>query len=107
MRKKDIRNLKYLGTLEGRLSNLENALQSHQDCQKPVENTIPPSQPNTEVKEDFNAVQMTEVKNTESSTESQSEIAPEASCDPSNVSIDTVQLSHVQVQVLPSRRPNF
>ena len=40
-------------------------------------------------------VQKTQVKDTESSTESQSEIVPEASCDPSNVSIDTVQLSHV------------
>merc|ERR1711984_15562 len=94
-RKKDLRTLKYFGTLEERLSSVEKALQSQQDCQNHVENTIPPSQPNTKVNQDFIAVQKTEDKNTESSTEQQSEIVPEASCDPSNVSIDTVQLSHV------------
>ena len=77
------------------MSSVEKALQSQQDCQNHVENTIPPSQPNTKVNQDFIAVQKTEDKNTESSTEPQLEIIPEASCDPSNVSIDTVQLLHI------------
>merc|ERR1711984_2006 len=94
-RKKDLRTLKYFSTFEERLSSVEKAFQSQQVCQNHVENTIPPNQPNTKVNQDFIAVQKTEDKNTESSTEQQSELVPEASCDPSNVSIDTVQLSHV------------
>ena len=74
---------------------MEKALQSQQVCQNHVENTIPPNQTNTMVSQDFIAVQKTEDKETESSTEQQSEIVPEASCGPSNVSIDTIQLSHV------------
>ena len=74
---------------------MESALKSHQDCQKPVVNNIPPNQPNKEVKEDLNAVQKTQVKDTESSTEPQPETVPEASPAQSNVSIDMIQLSHV------------
>merc|ERR1712030_163093 len=81
-RKKDLRTLKYFGTFEERLSSVEKALQSQQVCQNHVENTIPPNQTNTKVSQDFIAVQKTEDKETESSTEQQSEIVPEASCGP-------------------------
>merc|ERR1712030_140663 len=71
-RKKDLRTLKYFGTFEERLSSVEKALQSQQVCQNHVENTIPPNQTNTKVSQDFIAVQKTEDKETESSTEQQS-----------------------------------
>ena len=94
-KKKELRTLKYFGTFEERLSSMEKALQSNQVGQDHVENIIPPNQTNTMVSQDFIGVQKTEDKETESSTEQQSEIVPEASSGPSIVSIDTTQLSHV------------
>ena len=106
-KKKEIKTLKYFGQLEERLSKLENVPQTHHDCQKPVETNILPTQTNTEVSGDFNTVQKTELNSTEASTESQSEIIPEASSELSNVSIDTVQLSHVTGTSSPKQKTKF
>ena len=72
---------------------MENVLQTFQEGQKPMENSIPPNQTETEVIGDSNAVQKTQVNNTDSSVKPQLETVPEPSNNQTNVSIDTVQSS--------------
>ena len=87
--------MRYFIQFEERLTNTENAIQSKQAGQNHVETVIPPIQTNTVVSQDFIAVQKTEDKGAELPIEHQSDIVPAASPEPSIVSIDTTQISHI------------
>ena len=74
---------------------METAIQSKQADQAHTEAIIPPIQSNTVLKQDFIAVQKTEVKEAELPIEHQSNTVPATSPEPSIVSIDTTQISNV------------
>ena len=90
-KEKEEKDKKYVDALEGRLSKMENILQTFQEGQKPVEICTTPKQTESEVIEGSITVQKTQVNNADSSDKPQLEKVLEPSTSQSSVSMDTVE----------------
>merc|ERR1712030_291697 len=91
-KEKEEQDKKYDVALEGRLTKMENILQTFQEGQIPIEICTTPKQTESEVNEDSITVQKTQVNNAVSSDKPQLEKVSEASTSQSNVSMNTVEM---------------
>merc|ERR1711984_28389 len=90
-KEKEEKDKKYVDALEGRLSKMENILQTFQEGQKPVEICTTPKQTESEVIEGSITVQKTQVNNADSSDKPQLEKVLEPSTSQSSVIMNTVK----------------
>merc|ERR1712030_211794 len=90
-KEKEENDKKYVVALEGRLSTMENILQTFQEGQKPIEICTTPKQTESEVNEDSITVQKTQVNNTISSDKPQLEKVIEPNTSQSSVIMNTVE----------------
>merc|ERR1711984_14059 len=91
-KEKEEQDKKYVVALEGRLTKMENILQTIQEGQIPIEICTTPKQTESEVNEDSITVQKTQVNNAVSSDKPQLEKVSEPSTSQSNVSMNTVEM---------------
>merc|ERR1712074_236199 len=91
-KEKEEQDKKYVVALEGRLTKMENILQTFQEGQIPIEICTTPKQTESEVNEDSITVQKTQVNNAVSSDKPQLEKVSEPSTSQSNVSMNTVEM---------------
>merc|ERR1712030_26913 len=90
-KEKEEKDKKYVVALEGRLSTMENILQTFQEGQKPIEICTTPKQTESEVSEDSITVQKTQVNNAVSSDKPQLEKVIEPNTSQSSVIMNTVE----------------
>merc|ERR1712030_145125 len=88
---KEEKEKKYVVALEGRLSTIENILQTFREGQKPIEICTTPKQTESEVNEDSITVQKTQVNNAVSSDKPQLEKVIEPNTSQSSVIMNTVE----------------
>merc|ERR1712030_260597 len=91
-KEKEEQDKKYVVALEGRLTKMENILQTFQEGQIPIEICTTPKQNESEVNEDSITVQKTQVNNTVSSNKSQLEKVSEPSTNQSNAGMNKVEM---------------
>merc|ERR1711874_757723 len=91
-KEKEEKDKKYVVALEGRLSTMENILQTFQEGQKPIEICTTPKQIESEVSEDSITVQKTQVNNAVSSDKPQLEKVIEPSTSQSNAGMNKVEM---------------
>merc|ERR1712030_71253 len=90
-KEKEEKDKKYVDALEGRLSKMENILQTFQEGQKPIEICTTPKQTESEVIEGSITVQKPQVNNADSSDKPQLEKVIEPSTSQSSIIMNTVE----------------